>query len=853
MKPLSVGIAAMLLFVNALVCAQNNTPLEILINEAHYGERFENIDLFRTDDRRGDYLNDFLTKYTLLRLNNSALKEVLSTSADLITFKLPVSGQAEHSLKLVKYDILAEGFQIIERNGNEDSVIPTPNGAFFRGISERGSDAQAAFSLFENEIFGLFSNLEQGNIILTKDPINPGDAGENYILYFESDLKEQSDLKCASGDLLDDRIDGINTYKMRDNVFETCKSLNVEIHASYDLFMVKGSLYNTYNFISAVFNNVSTIYRNEGIYTSISRIVVNTSQASDAYGNLTTSLAKLNKLGENVKNSYRTFGGDMVHLMDHDSQGGGGIAWVNTLCYDYTYFQSLQYHYGPYAFSNINGNAGALPGSFPNYSLPVFMFAHEMGHTLGSNHTQWCGWSGGPIDNCATPESFGGQSCSSGPAPVNGGTIMSYCHNTSYGINFSQGFGPQPGAIVRSSAASASCSGTYSPEDVMAATPNQTMYANRECTDASGWTNYYNDQNTSDENDDIWLLSVKKNGENIGNLDDGSMSVAVRTSSNAGSQSTLISNPGYNATNDWYVMNRWFELIPTREPNSPVYVRFPYTNRDFQDVMVNQPMVKSHTDLTFYKIDNPGDPNPDHGHTSVGNNQITFYTHGASASLSTWKHSVNGAGANVAEFQVSSFSGGGGGFTEGDISSLILPVELLSFQVVKQDAHVLNKWSTATEVDNDFFTIERSINGTDYKEIGKVKGKGYASEIENYEFIDREPESGINYYRLSQTDFNGRSEILGIRTVNFEANNRYQVYPNPVDNNFVTIGMKSKKNHDIQIKLFDLTGRIIKNVNLKDINSNPTYRLDIKELNAGMYILEINQGSEKYIEKLIVE
>jgi hypothetical protein len=84
---------------------------------------------------------------------------------------------------------------------------------------------------------------------------------------------------------------------------------------------------------------------------------------------------------------------------------------------------------------------------FPTYSWSTMVITHETGHNLASPHTQSCTWPGGAIDNCYTTE--GG--CTPGPATVNGGTMMSYCHLVSgVGINFANGFGPLPGALIRS-------------------------------------------------------------------------------------------------------------------------------------------------------------------------------------------------------------------------------------------------------------------------------------------------------------------------------------------------------------------------------------------------------------------
>ncbi len=81
---------------------------------------------------------------------------------------------------------------------------------------------------------------------------------------------------------------------------------------------------------------------------------------------------------------------------------------------------------------------------------------HEIGHNIGSPHTQSCSWQGGALDNCYPVEG----SCNPGPPPTNGGTIMSYCHLASYGINFNNRFGTQPGKLIRSKVLGAACLGT---------------------------------------------------------------------------------------------------------------------------------------------------------------------------------------------------------------------------------------------------------------------------------------------------------------------------------------------------------------------------------------------------------
>jgi hypothetical protein len=140
--------------------------------------------------------------------------------------------------------------------------------------------------------------------------------------------------------------------------------------------------------------------------------------------------------------AYRQgFNGDIAQLLSY--KASGGIAYVNTLCNGNPDYRM--------SFASI----GSSFNTVPTYSWTVMVCTHEFGHLLGSNHTHACAWNGNntAIDGCYTTEG----SCSQPPIPSNGGTIMSYCHLTSAGINFTQGFGTQPGNVIRNKVTNASC------------------------------------------------------------------------------------------------------------------------------------------------------------------------------------------------------------------------------------------------------------------------------------------------------------------------------------------------------------------------------------------------------------
>lgn len=220
-----------------------------------------------------------------------------------------------------------------------------------------------------------------------------------------------------------------------------CRLVQIYFEADYKLFQEKGSsVQNTVNYVTSLFNQVALLYANEQINVQISQIKV--WNAPDPYIPFTNIGSVLNKFRTDLNG---TFNGNLAHLLTTRSLGGG-IAYVDVLC-----------------FKNYACGVSAIQTSFqniPTYSWSVEVVTHELGHNFGSWHTHSCNWPNGPLDNCYSPEG----NCNPGPTPTNGGTIMSYCHLTQYGINFNNGFGIVPGNWIRQKYNNATClSGTSAP------------------------------------------------------------------------------------------------------------------------------------------------------------------------------------------------------------------------------------------------------------------------------------------------------------------------------------------------------------------------------------------------------
>jgi hypothetical protein len=176
-----------------------------------------------------------------------------------------------------------------------------------------------------------------------------------------------------------------------------------------------------------------------------------------------------------------------------------------------------------------------------------------------------------------------------------------------------------------------------------------------------------------------------------------------------------------------------------------------------------------------------------------------------------------------------------------NIAALALPIELLSFNAIGEGEHVKIYWSTANEINNDYFTIFRSKDGLIFEQIGTAQAAGNSSVVLNYVFYDEHPFEGSSYYKLKQTDFNGKYTYSDIKHVNFDEfkNISINIYPNPA-NHQITIDGETSEIIDFVIYNYlfqEVTGVVTVNSNESKI------QLDVSQLPPGIYTLITNSGS----------
>lgn len=172
-----------------------------------------------------------------------------------------------------------------------------------------------------------------------------------------------------------------------------------------------------------------------------------------------------------------------------------------------------------------------------------------------------------------------------------------------------------------------------------------------------------------------------------------------------------------------------------------------------------------------------------------------------------------------------------------------LPIVLSSFYANCKDNEVTLNWSTSTEVNNRYFTIERSADGTTWTESARINAAGTTSKTQNYEWSDMEPLPGTSYYCLKQTDFDGHCNIMS--TVSSYCNNRATVslYPNPSNaNDNISCAINSNSMQDVTFMVVDYLGRCQSVSTAKVGIGATTQKIETQNLRPGTYILNINFG-----------
>ena len=490
-----------------------DTPIQQEVNNMQ--GRFAKTSLFSLKPvaNNGTYdFSKYVKEFTILDIDRTNLTNIVNNKNHALEIDIPFENTVV-TLQLIRNQSINTNTVFKTASGKEYHAAA---GVGYYGIIKNQRNSLVAITFFENNIMGFISN-RNGNYSIGK--VGTANTEINkYILYNDKTLVSLIRPACT---VLPNKFNSAPGSTVSASAFGTPgKCLKVRIVTDYKIFQRLGSAANVKIYVQSLFQMVQTVYRNESInvYYDVNDVLV--WDVNDPYGGSLSNFA--------TAMSASGFSGDIAHLLSGYS--GGGSAYLNTLCSSAYLRTAISVHI-----------ADAAPGwAFPQ-TYEAKEMAHEMGHNIGSPHTQACFWNNNctPIDGCTAPEgtSLGGcANCSTVvDIPNEGGTIMSYCDTKAgVGVLLANGFGTQPGNYIRSMITNAGCLGSCNTDcqaDVtISGAGYPGTYYNMPLTESSTW--------------------IKTNGTTkvLGGV--------VKLDANASSYVEL--NPGFEATYDYVSTNSVF-------------------------------------------------------------------------------------------------------------------------------------------------------------------------------------------------------------------------------------------------------------------------------------------------------
>lgn len=374
------------------------------------------------------------SKVTFFDYNvNYFQREFVQNTSKSISLNISINSAESYNLDLV--EVPETFYEYGVRTNSAQLRTSDETAKHYRGIV-RGLETESlvSISFFNNQMIGVISINGIGNINIGK--LRNSDL---HVVYADTNVNSLPDYECETPD--DDQFGLPYTaeqlFQSNSNRSEG-KCIKLYFETEVDIFTALGSVTAVENYVTGVFNNVATLYQNDGVTTEISEI--NVWNSTDPY-TATNTGALLSEFQANTG----AFNGDLGQLLTFRNVGGGRAAGFDGLCNPNSDL-SL----------SVSGNMSANYPDVPAYSFTVHVVTHEFGHLFGSRHTHACVWNGNntAIDGCA---GFTEGGCPLPGIPAGGGTIMSYCHIQSVGIDFNLGFGPQPGNVIRNNVDNAQC------------------------------------------------------------------------------------------------------------------------------------------------------------------------------------------------------------------------------------------------------------------------------------------------------------------------------------------------------------------------------------------------------------
>jgi hypothetical protein len=165
---------------------------------------------------------------------------------------------------------------------------------------------------------------------------------------------------------------------------------------------------------------------------------------------------------------------------------------------------------------------------------------------------------------------------------------------------------------------------------------------------------------------------------------------------------------------------------------------------------------------------------------------------------------------------------------------MLLPIELVSFSAACELKTIKLKWSTASEINNDYYSVERSGDAINFESIGTIDGSGSSATAHQYSFVDEQPLPGVNYYRLKQVDFDGTSTYSSVQSTICTSQLGLFVYPNP-SHDVTHLQIQSSSSKEVSCVVASMSGEIVLNEVIKLSGPIDEILFDNSKVTPGIY------------------